>query len=197
MMLTDEYIAGFFDGEGHVAISASLQVQVCITQKKKEVLQLIMNKYGGHLYQAKRNPVWTLKICGKEKISIFLKAISPHLVVKKREAEIALLATERIRTDNNGCIPLDENERAIREGLRKSLQEIRPSKNFYHLQSEEYRYRQSIKDKFDYKCFGCGKDMKETRIRDQIIKDDKLWCFPCRGKFNSQRRYNKEIHYDG
>jgi hypothetical protein len=45
-MLSDEYIAGFFDGEGSVSITATLSPHVAIAQKRPEVLSLIRHKYG-------------------------------------------------------------------------------------------------------------------------------------------------------
>jgi hypothetical protein len=59
---------------------------------------------------------------------------------------------------------------------------LRPKKNFKNLQSAEYSYRQSIKERFDFKCCVCGTDMKDVVINHQVVANDKLWCRKCYGK---------------
>lgn len=90
MQITDEYAAGFFDGEGCVRISRvgeRYKLQVKISQLDRRPLDLLSNKYGGVVYESSRCPYWEI---ASRQASTFLSAILPYLIVKKKEAEIAV-----------------------------------------------------------------------------------------------------------
>lgn len=192
-MLTDEYIAGFFDGEGCVSINTGGRCTVSITQKNPAVLYLIQAKYGGNV-RFKDNRTfncYNLIITNKRDILKFLKAMLPLCVVKKQEVEIGIEAAERINSDNPGCTPLTVEERAYRMSLRAKMQALKPKKTFCNLSSQEALYRQKVKEDANWLCNKCGKDLKETRIRDQVVSQDKLWCRACAA--NRYRRKLKPI----
>lgn len=97
--MTDEYMAGLFDGEGCVCITKSggrkshgLRVSVAMTHA--EVLQEIPKYYGGKVYGKyfRDNPNWKPQLqwglSGQEAIE-FLNRIYPFLIVKKPHAEVA------------------------------------------------------------------------------------------------------------
>lgn len=115
MAVTEEekaYIAGFFDGEGHVNVSNvdgakgfRLACKVAISQKRPAVLQWLHTVFGGSLYKETKktsnitgyvpkggNWVWSLH--GKFGPRIFLKLIVPYIRVKKEEVETALYILE-------------------------------------------------------------------------------------------------------
>ena len=180
-MVSDEYIAGFFDGEGSVSIDVNARCSVSISQNKKEVLQLIQFRYGGNIHSKNRktNTCSALRITKSSDVLKFLKRVLPYSIVKKEEIEIGIKVAETVHDFHSGCVPLTSEERSVRESLRAEMQNLRPKKNFVNLQSLEYRYRQDVKEQAGYKCNACQKDLTSVRIRDQIISQDKLWCRNC------------------
>ena len=187
-MLTDEYIAGLFDGEGSVSIMARGGCQISISQKNPEVLYMVQEKHGG-MVGSKSQRVYSCyhwRQTGKSGIARFLIAILPFSVVKKKEIELGLEAVQRIQPIC-GCHPLDAEEIAIRQSIRARMQALRPKKTFQNMQSEECRIRQSIKEGADWLCNLCGKDLKEVRIRDQVVSQGKLWCRRCAASRTNHR----------
>jgi len=180
-MLTDEYIAGFFDGEGSVSISTGGRCSVAITQKNPAVLYLIQSKFGGNVYQKTStfNECFHWRITGKEEVIRFLEAMLPICVCKKNEIGLGLEAARLVHVDNRGCCPLTSAEHAQRMSIRARMQALRPKKTFCNISAQELLYRQKIKEDAVWLCNKCGKDLKETRVRDQIVSDDKLWCRAC------------------
>jgi hypothetical protein len=95
-MLSNAYIAGFFDGEGTTDIHINKRLgtctlRVCFFQKRRAVLEMIQQQYGGQIGLRTRPKYrwYTLYLSGKEAEAI-LKAIKRYLVVKKREVECGL-----------------------------------------------------------------------------------------------------------
>lgn len=100
--ITDEYAAGFFDGEGSVTIHHATRksskyvhhtLQVTINNTDESVMTALKNKYGGYLL---KNPLkegkrqfytWTLRDSSSKE---FLTAILPFSIVKRPNIEIAL-----------------------------------------------------------------------------------------------------------
>jgi len=180
-MLSNEYVAGFFDGEGCVSINTTGRCTISITQKNPEVLYLIQKQYGGNVHCKWKKHFecshWLTN--GKQDVIRFLNLIKPYVVVKKKEIDLGLQAAALVRDGNIGCNPLSIEERETRMLIRQQMQELRPKKTFQNLSSQEYLYRENIKKLSDFKCNACGKDLKDTRIRDQIVSQDKLWCRGC------------------
>jgi hypothetical protein len=92
--LTDEWAAGFFDGEGCVYILNG-QIRVTVTQVDPRPLRALQAKYGGHIYLDKKP-----KAAGYRRVfrwnatpgpaKKFLASIRPFLVVKGEEADVAI-----------------------------------------------------------------------------------------------------------
>lgn len=104
-MLTDEYIAGFFDGEGSVSIARNRangksdyhKVIVTLTQRAKHrrVLDEVCALYGGAVVLKKQmNARWALgatwQLQSTPDIERFLVAMQPHVIVKAEQVRIAL-----------------------------------------------------------------------------------------------------------
>lgn len=92
-MISDEYAAGFFDGEGTVGVYTSGArktgyMSVRIIQKYPEVLKQFKGRYGGSLSQGSRG-YWTWKLHGGLAVR-FLMHIIPFLIEKKRQAELSV-----------------------------------------------------------------------------------------------------------
>lgn len=100
-MLSDAYIAGFFDGEGHIGVytrsdagrTCSLRTQ--LTQNEAswswQILTELRDRFGGNVSiqptlsgGTKLN--WQLN---SDKAANFLATILPHLVIKREQAEVA------------------------------------------------------------------------------------------------------------
>jgi hypothetical protein len=193
-MVSHQYLAGFFDGEGCVYINPSGRVQLSLTQKKREVLDLVQSEFGGKVKIKDRSMIPGWVISSKEDCLKFINAIYPYIIVKKEEVELGLKAIGIIRSENSGCNPLTLCEFNERMEMRKEMQRIRPSKNFGHLLSDKKRKRDAIKKECDYKCQLCGVDLKEVSIKHQIIADGKLICRACNmSRFDwTQRQISKE-----
>jgi hypothetical protein len=96
--LSLDYLAGFFDGEGCINISRGngtsyylLQVQVSNT--RREVLDAFQDRFGGSIVKQLRNGnhkdiyIWKVEAAKAES---FLIEMSSRLVLKRKQAELAL-----------------------------------------------------------------------------------------------------------
>lgn len=135
MELSNEYIAGFFDGEG--CITSSLQwtsgkyikkprvaVHVTISNTRKDVLEAIGNKYDGTVSskgQGKHKNCFHLRIVGKAKMKKFLTSIYPYLVIKKDDVVLALEFIESLRDKNLGPEPLPIEVHNMRQRVNEAL----------------------------------------------------------------------------
>lgn len=105
------YIAGFFDGEGHITVQKGFNkvmpngktynrtpaLRIAITQVQKGILEWIQEKFGGKVYTWKRESsplskhpqsMWCL--IRKEEMKDFLKAMKPYLKMKRQQMELGL-----------------------------------------------------------------------------------------------------------
>lgn len=190
-MPSNEYWAGFFDGEGSVSITNGLRVSVALAQKNSFILELAKKQFGGEVYRKDKkitNVCHQWRINKKSHVVNFLEAIYPYSIVKKIDIEIGLKAVQLTRDSNRGCNPLTTSERTEREVLRMQLQDHRPQKTFRNLQSEEAIYRNSIKEKYAHKCSECERDLKDTSPFYAIVSDDRLFCRKC-----NQQRHAREF----
>lgn len=138
-----KYIAGFFDGEGSVGIYKNsskkypgFYLRTQITQNKgKEVEGLMLflkNAYGGNLGEQKTLSSgikynWQL---GSDSAVRFLEDIKPYLILKKKQAEIAIAwqkqrparvrdSMGRIRLKTPANIELDTSISKLMKELKK------------------------------------------------------------------------------
>ncbi len=104
-MLSNEYVAGLFDGEGFIRIATykkpdsihvRYQVIVGIANTYRPVLDLVQKQFSGNLYcnrhdlrSSGHRPVhnWT---AASQLAGAFLKELLPFLYIKKEQAELAL-----------------------------------------------------------------------------------------------------------
>lgn len=92
------YFAGFFDGEGCIGIyctskaGPSFNLRISIGQKHREILDFAQSIWGGAVYKRidKRNQrshyIWEVTA---KKAEVFLDAVSPYCVEKKRQIKAA------------------------------------------------------------------------------------------------------------
>jgi intein-encoded DNA endonuclease-like protein len=78
--MTYAYIAGFFDGEGHVSLKCK---RISISQKNPDVLKRIQ-KFLGYGYVRQNNQgMWLLRIGARADREDFISWISPHSIIKR------------------------------------------------------------------------------------------------------------------
>ena len=91
--ISDQYVAGFFDGEGSCIIRKrkdkrykkgfQILVKITIHNKNKKVLERIKEKFGGNIYFHKRDKLWYIEIYRKKQIERFIISILPYSIIKK------------------------------------------------------------------------------------------------------------------
>lgn len=126
-MLSLQYIAGFFDGEGHIRITKTKHktlpniykyyLVIQFTNTHKEVMEKIHQVVGGSLTFNKGNhglkPHWRVTLYTNKAYEC-IKILLPYLVVKKLEAECAIKFQESLRPYGSGG-GLTEEELNFRE----------------------------------------------------------------------------------
>ncbi len=97
-MLSAEYIAGFFDGEGCIDIRyrtthggkyQRFELRLTISQVFRLPLDKIAEQWGGSISPRRSGNIHYYVVTGKQ-ANALLTAIRPHLLVKADEADIAL-----------------------------------------------------------------------------------------------------------
>lgn len=135
------YIAGFFDGEGHIRIQRhskrcrTMTLQCQISQVTEYPLVWIQERFGGTIsgrlikYAGGLRPIysWQISSLGAEK---FLRAIYPYLQVKQDEADVAILFRETFRPQHvkGGHKKMDESVIEFRQECSDKLKSLRIEK---------------------------------------------------------------------
>jgi hypothetical protein len=121
----NKYLAGFFDGEGHIIAYKSGPAQrfpkvvVGVTNTDERPLLIFQKRFGGHIQSRDRSKngkiykkqyAWTGSGQAARKM---LAAIAPHLIVKREKAEAAGLMIQLASSAEK----LDARGRRILKGL--------------------------------------------------------------------------------
>jgi hypothetical protein len=124
--MTPQWLAGFFDGDGHVSISRFktaqmgkpyLRLKCTFTGTNLLTMTFIASKCGfGGPYWKKaakyKSKVYELDICGK-KAEPFLRMILPYVIIRRKQVELALEFASIMHV-GSGCRPSEQVlERAI------------------------------------------------------------------------------------
>ncbi len=96
-MIDVKYLAGLFDGEGHIGIYENLthckhpafRLESSIHNNHKGVLEETQKDYGGYLWLAHNKKCWRLCWQGEE-AGVIIRTLYPHLIIKKEQADLAL-----------------------------------------------------------------------------------------------------------
>lgn len=178
MLLSKEYIAGFFDGEGCITIhSRNYQLRLLIGNTYINVLKNIQDTCGGRIYRNEKKKykklsyVW--ETSSNNAIS-FLESILPYLIVKKEEALIAL-DFERTKTYKKR---LTQDEIDSREGYMRRLKSL---KNVSYLMLSEHKqpcisYK---KEDINIVCNVCGCNFIINKSHYEYIKNKGQNIFVC------------------
>ena len=100
-MITLDYIAGIYDGEGSSIVrfrkdsryrtGVQIDPHINITNTNKEVLELIKSYFGyGYIYWHKRDELWYYNIYKKDQLIDFTETLIPYTIIKRKELEIFL-----------------------------------------------------------------------------------------------------------
>lgn len=143
--MDDRYAAGLFDGEGYIRIarwqkpqSVHIRYQVFggIGMTYYPVIQMLRDTYGGSINQNRHDLrssnhriqfTWHV---GSQIAAIFLRRVIPFLVVKKEEAEVALMLQEHIdrlpyKPGGTGIRPDRDQVLAYREELYQRISSLK------------------------------------------------------------------------
>jgi len=120
--MTDEYAAGFFDGEGCVIIrdcKPCLKLMVTIVQKDTRPLEFMQARWGGNLCHKKDGASVLSLSC--RKAAAFLRDVLPFLIVKKEVAQIGIAFQER---RGGRGIPTTPEQKAVDFASRRSISQL-------------------------------------------------------------------------
>lgn len=133
-MMSDDYLAGLFDGEGWVSViykrnpNLSLGLFVGVKMTHRVAVEQFQERFGGSVtHVVHPNPnhsdTWTWRVTSLSAMAA-LETLEPRLLVKKPQAEVGLMVGEHlVRYANKGKKSpphvLDERERLLE--LFKSL----------------------------------------------------------------------------
>ncbi len=146
-MITDQYAAGIFDGEGCIASSAyyspgkyekfpRVSIQIAVANNHRGLLEEFVTKYGGKVWtKSKDRRCLAWRLHSKKPMRDFLLAVLPYLIVKKEEALLSFQFIDTIREDNLGCLPLDFEVHAQRKVIHFAL---RKRKGHYNRKTQGF-----------------------------------------------------------
>lgn len=143
MLLSVEWMAGFFDGEGCVLISKDSGVRhhkrpaytlcVIIGNTDKRPLEQLVVEFGGDLRDSQRgvNQVCAYWRVSAQKAQRFLEWIQPHVFIKKEQLDLALEFQANRGLGGGRGRPLNDEAVAYREQCYRQLQQMkRPHLNY-------------------------------------------------------------------
>lgn len=85
-MISVEYAAGFFDGEGMVRLGTKFNPRVDVTNTDPAPLLAFRDRWGGSVLRTtdrlRRKPNYLWALSGWEKVEVFLRDIEPFCLVK-------------------------------------------------------------------------------------------------------------------
>lgn len=135
-MLSHQYIAGLFDGEGCIHCSKQwikgkyekyprVNMQISIANTNKKVLVYLQAFYNfGSLKIHKGSgckQCWSWRITGRFNMLKFLNSIYDYSIIKKDEIDMAIQFCNTLRTENFGCLPLNKDEHILRGEIYEKL----------------------------------------------------------------------------
>lgn len=94
-IITIEYLAGFFDGEGSIVETVYKGVVAVVTNTYYPVLEEFKSRYGGSIhpktrYSVSHRPCWCWQLTKQIDMAKFLLEIQPLLMEKRPQADIAM-----------------------------------------------------------------------------------------------------------
>lgn len=148
MVLSNQYIAGLFDGEGSVSLQCGVRKDrkgrdyhycypaVRIANGNRRVLELVRGRFGGTIQTYKilppRRQNYALHMGGRRG-RVFLETIMPHLIIKRTVAWIAFCFLEKgmrgkAVKGTQGFPHLGLGDIELREATRELIMKINANK---------------------------------------------------------------------
>lgn len=115
-MISDEYAAGFFDGEGTVYAATrnnkpSPTIMVCVTNTQPAPINALRARWGGSIFRhVSKNPRWQTKYqwaLASRMAKPFLQAIRPHLLIKGEVVDAAIEFRTLMETPHRDRVDYD------------------------------------------------------------------------------------------
>ena len=131
------YLAGFFDGEGCIAIikgknhlgNVQYSLIVIVSNTSDYILHLYKLSFGGRIQKRKhKKPEW--RDCYVWELSStraydFLKCVYPYLILKKAQADLAFEFQENQSKYDGSNLKLSDKEISMREEQRILMQDLK------------------------------------------------------------------------
>ena len=122
------YVAGFFDGEGYIAITKNYQLRIGVSNTNRDILEWLKIHFGGtiqkrpwrHCEAKTHKPAYLWRLGAHQSINL-LKQIYPYLKLKRLQTEIAFELRKTFDTPNPGKIGVLASTLMKRLELRNSL----------------------------------------------------------------------------
>lgn len=165
------WLAGIVDGEGSIQITTNgphlratvivlVNTNNALIQTASNLLTMagienrIGNLSGGPAWRKEWRPAWNVQIMKIDSMKAFLSMISPYLVAKKEQAEIAMQFLSRRRSykpHSRGAVKTSREDLLLRERIQKlnkrgaseSVETVRPPRESEMIQSELHSDMQS------------------------------------------------------
>src|SRR4030042_6476953 len=131
------YLAGFFDGEGCIAIvkdknhlgNVQYSLRVIVSNTNDYVLHLYKLSFGGRIHKREyKQPEW--RDCyawalNSTRAYDFLKCVYPYLILKKAQADLAFEFQENQSKYAASNLRLSDKEISMREEQRILMQDLK------------------------------------------------------------------------
>jgi len=135
-MISYEYIAGFFDGEGYIQIAkkspnshsgAPYWLCASMANTHRGVLYEIQKTTGGQVIFHKggfqKKPHYRLTFYTLQALN-FIKSIQPYLIIKREEVDLAIMFAEHLKSRHYG-LRLTEKELEIRHDYYLKMKSLK------------------------------------------------------------------------
>lgn len=133
-MASIEYIAGFIDGEGSIAIGKNFvrasgkriySLRISVHQVDRRPLDHLVDRYGGSLRLSlshKPNPIWEWVVTGTT-AALVISEILPYLISKGEQAELGLAFQSRKTGKGHG--PTSEAELETQRLMYQQMRDLK------------------------------------------------------------------------
>jgi hypothetical protein len=138
MKLSDQYLAGLFDGEGCIDLQRMYakppydkkvyvrpRVRMCMSDNTLFLAAHLQAEFGGHIgrrqpQNAQQQSSWSLEWLSKDDITAILTRILPYLVLKGEQAKLALWWLDKAsgRSNQSGMPGMDQAREVLQEEFR-------------------------------------------------------------------------------
>lgn len=194
---TLQYLAGFIDGEGSISVNLSKNpkgrrrwyLRMTCHQVNPAPLELLINTFGGSLRYSRRTatqrPIHEWAISSNEAYSA-IKRLRPYLIVKAKEADLAMKFQELLWSRKNDKTLLTEDEERERERIYNALREMKRSEHAQHGMSFKEPRIQKVKRLPKHRIrvaepvVSTGYDKKKKPERGELVshyqEDGPVWC---------------------